>query len=212
MDLICKQKDCTKYAIWECTCIPRLRFCAIHAMPHSEIKNCNINNKTNEFKMIKKKAKDAQNALDQISFDIIFLANSMIEEINEVVRTSIMLIKTKKMKIINPKTGHVSRDFDLVINWAKTLNLRNRDKTIFSSTVKKLLKIKKKLEMNEIEIEKMKTKINSCDLNSLYEKTKLLSRSNKILSNLTVRKDFTIRKKSARETPRVLDLYDWKGK
>lgn len=92
--------------------------------------------------MIQAKLSQSKNALNQLSLDIIALADQMIKEINKCVKDNLSYIKEQKSKIERFILGHIKDPCNDIINWANSLKLHQRNKNNFIQVGLNLLNIK----------------------------------------------------------------------
>lgn len=105
---------------------------------------------------------EAKNVLNEVIATISKVSEQMIAEINRCARENQSLVREIKTKIKSTAISNNTKPIQETIDWAKSLNLKTRDKKSFISSTHRLLSIKEPtiFEINEIEAIKIENKKN----------------------------------------------------
>ncbi|OMJ90978.1 hypothetical protein SteCoe_6547 [Stentor coeruleus] len=183
MDKSCGVPDCPRIAILKCNCKEQYKFCKSDMKKHSAVAGCYY--KSCDEAPVMLEIKDKENAFDNLSSEIIQLANNMIIEIKDSLEENLVYIQKKKNQANNE-----NEQVDNLVSWAKSFKLLNRNKSDFIISIKNLLSINQNSSNEFIDTEKPKNKI---EVEEMQKSLEQANSKNEVLENEITKCNKTIK-------------------
>ncbi|OMJ65134.1 hypothetical protein SteCoe_39148 [Stentor coeruleus] len=142
MDFKCSVSRCLEDVTWQCNCPEKFKFCLTHSkelMSHSRLKKCLAENIKDKY--LELLVKQYTNALNHVESDCIKLTQEMICEINNCLNDNWNYLENKKKEINGLILSDQKDKADIIVNWANTLNILQREKKQYCLSIRKLLGI-----------------------------------------------------------------------
>ncbi|OMJ65344.1 hypothetical protein SteCoe_38434 [Stentor coeruleus] len=188
MDFSCYQPECSLKAVWECTC--NKHFCESHISAHSNESNCEIDLIEVKYSLVIEKNIEVINVLREVRAYLIKaaekniievnkcliessllaedikVAEKKILEVNKCLIESLLFVEEKEVNCENYALKNNAENIQETINWARALNLQNREEITLSLSVVQLLSIKSEEENKNINNDILKRKFKAMDTDS----------------------------------------------
>lgn len=173
MEFKCREENCTSNACWECDCGGNLGFCEDHIIKHCKIKRCSSKYAIEKF--IKRKFRLHENALNQLSQDIIKLSKLLIKEIHNSTVKALQKLKNKKNEMKTYLLKELKEPDENLTRWTSDLRLLEQDQSLFYYCLKNLFNIEPEKYTQEFEEEKFADKDHEPNSDSIRELEKKIS-------------------------------------
>ncbi|OMJ96266.1 hypothetical protein SteCoe_244 [Stentor coeruleus] len=167
MNFRCYIQNCPNPGFWLCSCEKKIKICGVHALKEAHVTkdSCNIKCIEKEYKNHLTDIFYAQNALSNLSQNVLKASSFMINQINSCTNENLYYIKEKYKLIDQAVILGNSELLISIINWAKNFDINQRDKTFFTSSVINLLSLKNDYAQQSSEITMLKSQIDEIQKN-----------------------------------------------
>ncbi|OMJ65737.1 hypothetical protein SteCoe_33954 [Stentor coeruleus] len=140
---------CAAEAVFVCDCPQDSRSCENHYMDHK------MKNKSCQSEYVKEDAIDIHNAIKSAELELAKISQDMVIEINNCFKQSLDYLHSKKDEARGFIYRKMKDEADAIKNWARALNLKERDKNQYIFSMKKVLSVDASSDI-AIDVEKSK--------------------------------------------------------